>query len=237
MLQTTVDATGSIPLFGTSFASPGGPFSMLSSSSSCGTEERQQRRLVIERPVSCDTSYSFDWSDFPVPTEPQDSFPVSSSSSSMFERNHDGVGESSTAYDSSSSFGSLTSNDSFSVTSSSSNADGDDKSSSRRRKVNFQERIEVRTHTIVLGDHPCCHGDLPIELGWEYNQSSGVLNSTSFDYTRRRRPGARRRSYLERKDLLKRLAGMTDDEIQNAITSAPLSPSGTSSRDLTSLMM
>ncbi len=38
-------------------------------------------------------------------------------------------------------------------------------------KVRFSPTIEVRTHSIVLGEHPFCEDGLPLELGWDYEDS------------------------------------------------------------------
>lgn len=38
-------------------------------------------------------------------------------------------------------------------------------------KVRFSPTIEVRTHSIVLGEHPLCEDGLALELGWDYEDS------------------------------------------------------------------
>lgn len=115
--------------------------------------------------------------------------------------------------------------------------------------VSFSDQIHVRTHSIVLGDHPCCP-NLPLELGWEYEDStvpdddqentcfssststpkssssssssssrqeescsftSRGSSSSSPRLTRRR---VSRRSYLERKALLKQVAGLSEEDIE-----------------------
>ncbi|OEU09771.1 hypothetical protein FRACYDRAFT_248029 [Fragilariopsis cylindrus CCMP1102] len=35
--------------------------------------------------------------------------------------------------------------------------------------VRFASSLDVRTFSLILGDHPWCEDDLSIELGWEYN--------------------------------------------------------------------
>ena len=35
------------------------------------------------------------------------------------------------------------------------------------RRVHFLPWVHVRTHTLVVGDHPCCHLGMAMQLGWE----------------------------------------------------------------------
>jgi hypothetical protein len=41
-------------------------------------------------------------------------------------------------------------------------------------KVRFAPTLEVRTHSIVLGDHPWCEDGLAVELGWDYEVSRDI---------------------------------------------------------------
>jgi len=41
-------------------------------------------------------------------------------------------------------------------------------------KVRFSPTLEVRTHSIVLGDHPFCEDGLALELGWDYEDSRDI---------------------------------------------------------------
>merc|ERR1712227_970945 len=99
-------------------------------------------------------------------------------------------------------------------------------SSSSLKRVSFSEIIQVRTHNIVLGEHPCC-AQLALELGWEHdgegrkvdlNQHESAKSAlevhTPTGHRRRYRIESRRLSYFERKALLKEVAGMTDEEIR-----------------------
>ena len=166
--------------------------SSLSSSSSCGMEDL----LIIQRPSS--EAISFDWSDFPI-IQQQDVFTFSQM------RDVPPVKPQSPSRDSSSVTLSTCSSDSDLSMSSS-------KSSSSKR-VTFADSLEVRTHSVVLGDHPCCQS-LALELGWDYEETKLNLNDReqqkAFVYNQ-----VRRLSYMERKALLKRVTGMSDLEIQH----------------------
>ena len=68
------------------------------------------------------------------------------------------------------------------------------------KRVTFSTSLEVRTHSIVLGDHPCCQS-LPVELGWDYADTEFV-DVDSHELNKMYYGPVRRRSYLERKNLL-----------------------------------
>jgi hypothetical protein len=161
-------------------------------------------RCII-RPPACE-SLSFDWSDFPViqqhdvnvhfpsypPVDAEVQKPIAIKPSHPED-------ESSTA-----DLFSCTSDSDFSSTSST-------KSSSKR--VSFSISLQIRTHSIVLGDHPCCRS-LPLELGWEYDDTE-LVNMEIHEQHKPCYNTCRRRSYMERKNLLKRVSGMTDGEIRD----------------------
>jgi hypothetical protein len=174
-------------------------------------------RFII-RPPSCE-SLSFGWSDFPIiqqhdvnvhfPSYP----PVDArvQKPTAIKLSHPAADESSTA-----DLSSCTTDSDLSSASST-------KSSSKR--VSFSNSLQIRTHSIVLGDHPCCRS-LALELGWEYDDTELV----NMDIREQHKPcynTFRRRSYIERKNLLKRVSGMTEGEIRDQSNhmrhSAPLS--------------
>mmetsp|Transcript_34330 Transcript_34330/g.53642 ORF Transcript_34330/g.53642 Transcript_34330/m.53642 type:complete len:217 (+) Transcript_34330:112-762(+) len=212
MLHTPASSE-SIPLFSTAL-----PTSL---PMSCSTEGR----LVIQRPLY--ESAGFGWSDFPV-VQQQAVFENFSSHYSQQPIDDDDDVVRDCAPMSGRDDLSTTSFDSLLSTSTSSSTDSlSSANSSNGRRVKFADNIKVRTHTIVLGDHPCCKS-LPLELGWEYDESEAAL-------LKQRRNGAvRRRPYLERKAMLKSISGMTDAEIKHIVTSK-LRPVGPSSRSLNSL--
>jgi hypothetical protein len=84
--------------------------------------------------------------------------------------------------------------------------------------VRFASSLDVRTFSVILGDHPWCEDDLPIELGWEYNMKqveddNQDTNSISY-HNQLPTSSPSRLSYLERKNLLINVAGYTKKELE-----------------------
>mmetsp|Transcript_10423 Transcript_10423/g.15408 ORF Transcript_10423/g.15408 Transcript_10423/m.15408 type:complete len:195 (-) Transcript_10423:182-766(-) len=78
--------------------------------------------------------------------------------------------------------------------------------------------IKIREHSVVIGDHPCSSG-LPLSLGWEHAPEDLVVDLDDFEQIRedRRRHGSEMRmTYFQRKNLLKRVAGLTETDIVRA---------------------
>eukprot|EP00536_Pseudo-nitzschia_multiseries_P014879 jgi/Psemu1/311497/fgenesh1_kg.782_\ len=98
---------------------------------------------------------------------------------------------------------------------------------SRKKKpyrIRFASRVEIRTHSVILGDHPWCEDGLSLDLGWDYNDSVVDIARSSKDnkHSRRRNESSNRnsnssphrRSYLERKRVLLEVGGYTERELQ-----------------------
>mmetsp|Transcript_29728 Transcript_29728/g.28587 ORF Transcript_29728/g.28587 Transcript_29728/m.28587 type:complete len:185 (-) Transcript_29728:85-639(-) len=85
------------------------------------------------------------------------------------------------------------------------------------KSVSFS-KLEIREHNIVYGDHPCA-SSLPISLGWEHSSSIIEVDIDSYENVRadyRRKGDEIRLSQLERKNLLKRVGGLTESDIKDA---------------------
>jgi hypothetical protein len=93
-------------------------------------------------------------------------------------------------------------------------------SSSSSKRVAFSNSLEIRTHSIVLGDHPCCKS-LPVELGWDYDETQQIDLEAHEQY--KQYGIVRRRSYMERKNLLRRFLAAAELELasNNLHHSAP----------------
>ena len=85
------------------------------------------------------------------------------------------------------------------------------RSTSNQKHVSFSDTIQVRTHNIVVGSHPFCAQQLPLELGWEYNEETDELSQKQDKATH---SPPRRLFYLERKRLLLDVTQMTNEEIR-----------------------
>jgi hypothetical protein len=265
----------------------GGPLSPKSSSSSslpCGMQERLV--MTIQRHHQALTE-SFSWSDFPIVHQQQDYHRISISSKTTGSatlynddplNRADVVVATSTEEDpgcmSSSSSCSSSSSDDTSVCSSIGDMSLDavpsheEESSpyqlNATKRVQFSSTLEVRTYSIVLGDHPFCRV-LPIELGWDYTPEPALVDlDTHEEYKCRSSsatgsdaratsssssslPYVHRRSYLERKDLLLTVGNMSEEEVRDAETrgaptrrkstpSSPPSRYSTSHSDLCALL-
>jgi len=189
-------------------------------SSSCGMNDR----LIIQRPPS--EAGPFAWSDFPI-IETDSIFQritAHNAYSSSFSSPLDSYMEDSLSTSSHDSYVSLSSTEKRSFSSS---------ASSRNNKlVKFSPTLEVRTHSIILGDHPLCT-ILPVELGWDYADTEHVdleLHEMQKAYHGK----ARRRSYLERKQLLQDF--VAEENLQSNLHQQPnLRKGGSSSRQLTAM--
>jgi len=119
--------------------------------------------------------------------------------------------------------------------SSSSLASCEENDSKTSNKVRFAPTLLVRTHNMVLGDHPMCEDGLALQLGWDYEESKDIVtplavaaknNSSTYYVPRWRqilRPhqtpnrndgGATLLSVEERKRLLLKVGGCTEAELE-----------------------
>jgi hypothetical protein len=152
---------------------------------SCGMQ------LTIETP-SIETSFS--WSDFPVVVENcDDNFYSSQRTPSPFELELEST-ESRTQRQQENKISRS--------------------SSQNSKRVSFSSSLEIRTHSLTLGDHPCCSA-LPIQLGWEYDDTE-LVNLDIYEQHKAFRGKVNRLTYLERKNLLKRVSGMSDLDLKEA---------------------
>jgi hypothetical protein len=81
-----------------------------------------------------------------------------------------------------------------------------------RRRVRFAPVTRVRTHTLVLGDHPLCTGGMALQLGWA---SSGTqyVPLRSHPCPKKRNLNSFRLSYQQRRDRLQRLTGLSGSQL------------------------
>ncbi|CAB9504347.1 expressed unknown protein [Seminavis robusta] len=84
----------------------------------------------------------------------------------------------------------------------------------RESVIKFSPFVEIRSHAVVLGDHPCCNS-LALELAWEH-QEVQVLDFDLYESSRqsqRRKLRSLRLSYWERRMLLERSTGLSEHEL------------------------
>jgi hypothetical protein len=233
------------------------------SSSSCGMQGSISTPLLM-------TSFSFDWSDFPIVYQQEEDdtmgfdlvaqqqqrhheqvVPVSHCPTLRTEpRTRDEASSVSTS--SSSSIASTNQDDDeeepIQDSSSQPLTKQQEQHQHRHRKtVSWGSSLEVRTHSVILGDHPCCNGPLPLQLGWEHDdtqrvdfESYGTSSSSSSSFylsssSRTSHTPPPRLTWMERKNLLKRVSGMSERELNDAMMQrlSSLSTTTTSSSMLT----
>ena len=193
---------------------------LFASFSSGGLQE-----FSISMPVG---SMSFDWSDFPVVYQYNEDMPAPPASSSATPAMHysttpltSRVGCSPMAVpptlpwevndDDATSFS--VSSDEETVLSCPSEEESLKRSSSGK-SLKFSDVLEIRSHAVVLGDHPCSKG-LALELSWEPTEVE-VVNFEVFESNRqfqRRHMSQLRLTYWERKRLLEKSTGLSEQEL------------------------
>uniref|UniRef100_A0A6S9ADH0 Uncharacterized protein n=1 Tax=Ditylum brightwellii TaxID=49249 RepID=A0A6S9ADH0_9STRA len=93
-----------------------------------------------------------------------------------------------------------------------------EKQRNRKAKSVSFSAIKIREHSVVIGDHPCSSG-LALSLGWEHAPEDLVVDLDDFEHIReyhRRHGSEMRMTYFQRKNLLKRVAGLTETDIVRA---------------------
>jgi len=81
------------------------------------------------------------------------------------------------------------------------------------KKVAFSDILEIRTHEIVLGDHPCCLGGMALQCDWSHTDLEIV------DFEMHERVGSKRRnadlrlSYGERRHRLQEVTGLSGAQL------------------------
>ena len=154
---------------------------------SCGMQ------LTIETP-SVETSFS--WSDFPVVVEHCDAkFYSSRRTPSPFESE-------------------LESTESRTLQQQQQEKKIARSPSQNSRRVSFSSSFEIRTHSLTLGDHHCCSAP-PLQLGWEYDDTE-LVNLDIYEQHKTFRGKVNRLTYLERKNFLRSVSGMSDRDPKEA---------------------
>lgn len=85
-----------------------------------------------------------------------------------------------------------------------------------KKSVSFNRYLEVREHALTIGDHPLCRDSLPLSLAWEHGETELMdLNFYEEQRLPHRRSGSDMRlTFFERKNLLRRIAGMTEADMR-----------------------
>lgn len=81
----------------------------------------------------------------------------------------------------------------------------------KNRRVHFGQ-VEIREHSRVLGDHPWCRDGFSLELDWKHARKTKVVSIASMECLNR--PYFRSKTAEERQELLKRVGGYTQEELE-----------------------
>ena len=82
--------------------------------------------------------------------------------------------------------------------------------------ISFSRYLEIREYALTIGDHPLCRDSLPLSLGWEHGETK-VKDLNNFEEQRlplRRIGSDMKLTYYERKNMLRKIAGMTEADIR-----------------------
>lgn len=221
-MTTTTTQIPSLPL-----ASSDGSSSTSSSEPLFGSlSGGQDQEFSISMPAG---SVSFDWSDFPVvhqyngdmpapPAPSSFSFPAlqysntpltSRSGCSLLAVRAKPAWE---AFDDDTASLSVSSDEE--TVAASSQQENASKRNTTRRVIKFSDVLEIRSHAVVLSSHPCSSG-LALELSWEPYEVE-VLDFEAYENSRqfqRRHMSHLRLTYWERKRLLEKSTGLSEQEL------------------------
>jgi hypothetical protein len=185
-------------------------------------------------PLSCaresemDSSFTFDWSDIPIvgdhdsysspPASPQSVQHMNTYPSSAYEPSHFHAEpvkfEFSSSCQTPITIIPYPPSASSSTATESSTTKRSSPRNSNKKKVSFSGILEIRTHSLVLGDHPCCLGGLALECGWNRCEDSEIMDLETFEITSyKRRSSELRLDYSQRRDRLQEATGLTGSQL------------------------
>mmetsp|Transcript_22728 Transcript_22728/g.37619 ORF Transcript_22728/g.37619 Transcript_22728/m.37619 type:complete len:197 (-) Transcript_22728:149-739(-) len=86
-----------------------------------------------------------------------------------------------------------------------------------KKSVSFNQFLEIREHALTIGDHPLCRDALPLSLAWEHGETE-LMELNQYEEVRsgfRRSGNQMKLSYYERKNMLRKIAGMTEADMRD----------------------
>jgi len=82
-----------------------------------------------------------------------------------------------------------------------------------KKKVSFSEVLEIRTHEITLGDHPCCMGGMALQCGWSHSEPELVDMEIHELHSSKRRNAGLRLGYAQRRQRLQEVTGLSGSDL------------------------
>jgi hypothetical protein len=83
------------------------------------------------------------------------------------------------------------------------------KKKDHKKSVSFSSLLEIRTHSVILGDHPCCLGGMALECGWSHEDVEIIDLQVHEAVSAKRRSAALRLDYGSRRERLQEATGLT----------------------------
>jgi len=78
------------------------------------------------------------------------------------------------------------------------------------------DKVEIREHALILGEHPYCRDGLCLELDWKHSHQTRVVSINAFEYENWGRPPLRAKTISERQERLKKAGGYSLRELRKA---------------------
>lgn len=86
-----------------------------------------------------------------------------------------------------------------------------------KKSVSFST-VNIREHQVIVGDHPYTSDSLPLSLGWAHAEEPRVVDIDTYEIIRsshRRCQSDMQLTFLERKNILKRVGGLSERDIMH----------------------
>lgn len=88
------------------------------------------------------------------------------------------------------------------------------KARSSKKRVSFASTVQIRTHKITLGEHPCCQGGMALTSDWAREGEDECIDFELFEANSlKRRQGELRLSFSQRKERLEAAMGLSESDL------------------------
>jgi hypothetical protein len=87
--------------------------------------------------------------------------------------------------------------------------------SGKKKRVSFSPVLQIRTHNVILSDHPCCVGGMALQLGWDSTEDDELVDLDTHEeaHSPKRRMHQMHLSYSSRRARLQQLSGLSGAEL------------------------
>lgn len=82
------------------------------------------------------------------------------------------------------------------------------------KRVSFSSTVQIRTHKITLGEHPCCQGGMALTSDWAREGEDECVDFELFEANSlKRRQGELRLSFSQRRERLEAAMGLSESDL------------------------